>query len=273
MLIPKVFVNISLAALILLRAVNYYNCAAQDKNSPKLFAPGVISGAADDLSPAFTPDGKTVYFTRPNNSSSTILFSTLDNGQWSTPQIASFSGQWNDLEPAMAPDGSFLVFASNRPADGESKPLNGQWGGKTYPGNGGNLWRVDRTGDGWSAPRRLPDTINSSAAIFPPSISSDGSVYFMRSDPTTGRFHLFRSQYLVTYLAAAPLGIGDETTDDVDPAIAPDESFIVYTSNHPSKHDQKRLQIVFRNGNGWSTPVDLGDEVNEAGNNIEARLA
>ena len=50
-------------------------------------------------------------------------------------------------------------------------------------------------------------------------------------------------------------------------------SFLVYSSNHPSKSDQTRLLIAFRVAGGWSTPQDLGDEVNEAGDNIEARLS
>jgi len=248
-------------------------CLAQIENSPKLFGPGVISGPAHDLSPAFTPDGKTVYFTRSNSSASIIVTSTLAKGQWSAPAIASFSGTWNDLEPAMAPDGSFLVFASSRPALGGGKPIDGTFNGKTYPGAGGNLWRVDRSGEGWGQPKRLPDTVNTGTGVFSPAITSDGSIYFMKPDGQTGSFHLFRSHYSNgTYLAAVPAGLGDPTTEDVDPAIAPDESFIIYTSNHPAKHDQKRLRIAFHNKDGWEAPIDLGDDVNEAGSNVEARL-
>ena len=202
-----------------------------------------------------------------------IMISTLENGSWSTPRIAPFSGQWSDLEPAMAPDGSFLVFASNRPAEGQGKPLDGNFNGKTFPGNGGNLWRVDRVSGVWGQPKRLPEAINSGTGVFSPAIGSDGSIYFMRPDSTTGNFHLFRSQYRSgSYLAAIPVGVGDATTEDVDPAVAPDESFMVYSSKHPAQHEPNRLRIVFRNGGGWGTPLDLGDEVNEAGSNIEARL-
>ena len=242
-------------------------------NAPKLFAPGVISGPADDLSPAFTPDGKVVYFTRGNPSASTIMRSTLVQGRWLPATTAPFSGQWNDFEPTMAPDGSFLVFASNRPPAGGARAIDGTFNGKTYPGGGGNLWRVDRKGDGWENPKQLPDAINQGTSVFSPSIAADGSLYFMRADAVTGTFHLFRSQQRSgTYLEPESVRVGDETTEEVDPAIAPDESFLVYTSNHPAKHDQKRLLIVFRDANGWGKPQDLGDEVNEAGNNIEARL-
>jgi Tol biopolymer transport system component len=124
------------------------NSLAEGANSPKLFAPGIVSGPADDLSPAFAPDGKSVYFTRANPSASTIVTSRLAHGTWSAPTVAGFSGQWTDIEPAMAPDGSFLIFASNRPSNERGQPLDGTYNGKTYPAAGGNLWRVDREADG-----------------------------------------------------------------------------------------------------------------------------
>jgi hypothetical protein len=261
------------AAIVMIIGGGRQRCLAEAANSPKLFAPGIVSGPADELSPAFTPDGKTVYFTRANNAASTIMKATLASGRWAAPTIAAFSGQWSDSEPTMAPDGSFLVFVSNRPIIGGQSVIDGTFNGKTYPGGGGNLWRVDRKGEGWEKPKRLPDSVNQSTAVFSPSIAADGSLYFMRAHDTTGTFHLFRSQFRSgTYLAPEPVGVGDATTEDVDPAIAPDESYLVYTSNHPAKHDQKRLFITFRRGGGWDKPQDLGDEVNEAGSNIESRL-
>jgi hypothetical protein len=251
----------------------YRNCLAEGGNSPRLFAPGVVSGPADDLSPAFAPDGKSVYFTRANPSASTIVMSTLARGKWSAPTVVSFSGQWSDLEPTMAPDGSSLIFASNRPSIERQQALDGHYNGTTIPGGGGNLWRVDRRGREWGSPMRLPDTINEGSAIFSPSIAADGSLYFMRATDKTGVFHLFRSQCQSgRYLTAEAVGVGDATTEEVDLAVAPDESFLVYSSSHPAKHDQKRLKIAFHAAKGWSTPQDLGDEVNESGSNIEARL-
>jgi Tol biopolymer transport system component len=261
------------AAIVMFIAAVCQPCLAEVSNSPKLFAPGTVSGPADDLSPAFTADGKAVYFTRANNAASTIMKSTLTDGRWSAPTIAVFSGQWSDFEPTMAPDGSFLVFASNRPIIEGQSVIDGTFNGKTYPGGGGNLWRVDRKGDGWEIPKHLSDTVNQGTAVFSPSIAADGSLYFMRAQETTGTFHLFRSQFRSGgYLTPQPVGVGDATTEEVDPAIAPDESYLIYTANHPAKHDQKRLYIAFRRASGWDTPQDLGDEVNEAGSNIEARL-
>ena len=62
----------------------------------QVFAPGVISGPANDGSPTFSPDGNTLFFTRYAAHWSVILESHLVNGAWSEPVVAPFSGQWPD---------------------------------------------------------------------------------------------------------------------------------------------------------------------------------
>ena len=249
--------------------------AAAQGVAPRVFAPGVISGPASDLSPAFTPDGRTVFFTRANSSQSTILVSHLSRGTWSTPQIAPFSGEWRDLEPTMAPDGSYLIFASNRPAEAGGEPLDGFYDGAMRPAVGGNLWRVDRTSRGWGAPHRLPDVVNSNPSIFSPSIVKDGSVYFMQPSGAKTKFHLFRAQFS-NGAFMAPVAVGVSTADDIgdfDPAVAADESFMVFSS--PRLADKgTSLFIAFHRNGAWSTPEYMGDTVSfPRGNNIEARLS
>ncbi len=125
--------------------------------TPEIFAPGVISSGAIDLTPAFTPDCRTVYYTVGNGPDDVIMTSRFEHGRWSAPVVAPFSGRWRDLEAAMAPDGSYLVFASNRPATEGGTAVAGNYSGAIRPARGGNLWRVDRKGSGWSTPVRLPE--------------------------------------------------------------------------------------------------------------------
>ncbi|MGH8157392.1 MAG: TolB family protein [Rhodanobacter sp.] len=223
-------------------------------------------GAINDASPVFTPDGNTVVFTRGEGLSRRILVSHRHAGSWSTPERASFSGAWMDLEPAMAPDGSYLVFVSNRPVTPGGTPLDGYFGGKPRPGRGGNLWRVNREGHHWSAPVRLPDIINTSPATYSPAVAADGSVYFMRPDPQSRHFRLYVSHLVHDRLQApTPLSFSDGTTSDVDPAIAPDQSFIVFSSNRkPSPPDAGDLFVAFATPAGWSQPIQLGPSGDEA---------
>jgi WD40-like Beta Propeller Repeat len=258
---------LSAAWLLSILATGFCSAAV----TPEVFAPGVISAANHEAAPAFTLDGKTVYFQRSSVRGGTILVSHLEHGHWSKPQIASFSGVWDDIEPAMAPDGSFLVFISSRPATPGAEPLHGVYNGSQQ--SGGNLWRVDRRGNGWSEPVRLPNSVNRSTTIFAPAVVADGSVYFMDTYGEKSRFRLYRSQYREGACAPAqPLQFSDGTTTDVDPTVAPDESFMIFGSGRPPARSVD-LFFVRRDGSGWGQPVHLGVELNSAGSDAEPRLS
>ncbi|MGN6518748.1 MAG: hypothetical protein ACTHK2_04905 [Dokdonella sp.] len=238
--------------------------------SPVVFAPATISGPAHDSAPAFSPDGTSVYFTRSNAAQSTIFVSRRRGERWSEPQVAPFSGEWNDMEPAFAPDGSWLVFVSNRPAAAGGAPIEATYNGGVQ--KGGNLWRVERKGGGWSEPVRLPDAVNPNPSTFAPSVAADGSLWFMTTDATSGRFRLYRAPFRDgRYHAAEPLPFSDGGTTDVDPAVAPDESFVVFGSGRRPNVGID-LFIAFRDGDGWKEPVWLGERINSSGSDAEPRL-
>lgn len=234
---------------------------AQAAAPPEVFAPGVISGPSNDADATFTPDGATLVFSRDG----AIMVSAKSATGWSIPRIAPFSGRWMDAQPTLAPDGSALVFVSNRPfAEGDAK----------HPA--GNLWRVERHRDDWGEPVHLPAIVNRGAGIWGPSIAADGSLYFMDRIDGKGPFKLWRAQARAgAWLAPVLQSFGDATTQEVDPCVAPDESFIVFSSKHSATDAHERLFIAFRDGAAWGKPIDLGDVVNGSGDNDsnEARLA
>ena len=240
---------------------------------PEIFSPGIISGPDHDAAPAFLKDGKTLFFGRSAGSTSTILMSTKVDDVWSEPVVAAFSGKWSDMEPALSPDGQYLIFISNRPVDNKGKPLDGFFMGKHFPAGGGNLWRVDKLGDGWGEPVRLPDHINANSSTFSPSIAANGNLYFMRPANNPKLFQLFRARYINgRYLDAEPLSFSTGSATDVDPAIAPDESFLVFGSNRvPAKG--MNLFITYRQGEQWLAPIHLGNVINSSGSDAEPRLS
>jgi hypothetical protein len=212
-------------------------------------------------------------FGRSTGTHSTILESHKVGDTWTEPVAAPFSGKWSDMEPALSPDGKYLIFISNRPVDDTGKPLDGFYMGKSFPERGGNLWRIDRVGDGWGEPVRLPAHINTSSSTFAPSIAANGNLYFMHPAADPKHFRLFRARYVDGhYLEAEPLSFSTGEETDVDPAVAPDESFMVFGSGRsPAK--SMDLFIVYRQGEQWLKPIHLGDVINSPGSDAEPRLS
>jgi Tol biopolymer transport system component len=209
------------------------------------------------VAPAFTPDGKSVYFTHVDGEKCTIMMSHLHRGGWSDPEVAPFSGQWRDIEPAMAPDGSYLIFISNRPAEEGGKALDGFFGGAVHPGKGGNLWRVDRTEKGWSRPVRLPDIVNSNSAIYSPAVAGNGNLYFNQPDPKTKKTRMYISTFKAgRYSEPEPVSFSDGVISDYDAVIAPNESYIIFSSPRaPTPKGKSGIFIAFRNHQQWGQPV------------------
>ena len=50
---------------------------------------------------------------------------------------------------------------------------------------------------------------------------------------------------------------------EVDPFIAPDQSYLIFCSDRPGGHGKDDMYVVFaRDGGGWTAPVTLGEAVN-----------
>lgn len=237
--------------------------------APAIFAPGVISGPGNDGTPAFSPDGRTLYFYRYGTSpeSAVILESHRTGAVWSKPVAAPFSGPASDRQPALSPDGRTLVYASLRVlAAGRGEP--------TRPVT--HLWRVLRTASGWSAPERLPDTVNISERMHNPSIAANGDLYFTCPTNQPGQelaWGLYRAAYRNgKYERAQRLSFsGGDLLDADDPAIAPDESYLIFGSHGlRAPLGQEHLFISFRSGSSWGPPMQIhyeGDDWPDHGGN------
>lgn len=216
--------------------------------------------AEHDVGPAFAPDDDTVVFARGRSTARRLYISHRRHGRWSPPQHAPFSNQWMDFEPMMAPDGSYLVFVSNRPARAGGKPLDGFFNGKLHANRGGNLWRVDYRNGKWGKPVRLPDIVNVGTSVYSPTVSADGSIYFTLPDPHTHNTRIYVSHRAGSrYQAPQAVAFSKGVISDYDPAVAPDGSFIVFSSDRPpTPQNHSGLFVAFRTGDGWRRPEPLG---------------
>src|SRR5215217_4416785 len=140
----------AVSSFMLMAVFSFAQQSNQALSEPQVFGPGVLSTGDYDLNSAFTPDGKTIYFTKasPDFRSFTLVVSRFEKGKWSTPEVAPFSGQYSDADPFISPDGKHLYFCSNR-------PLTGNTPKKDY-----DIWVIDQSVSGWSQPRNLGAPIN-----------------------------------------------------------------------------------------------------------------
>jgi len=223
--------------------------------TPQLFAPGTISGPQNDGAPTFLPDGKTLFFERSYAHRSVILESQQSGTEWSTPWVAAFSGPWSDQQPAVAPNGTYIVYTSSRRRSASTP--NGKAVGYNH------LWRVDRSAAGWSEPVELPNEVNISDLIFKPSIAANGDLYFMSADSVGANgpnWRLYCAIKTATgYEQARPLPFSDGKSIDVDPFIAPDGSYLIFSSSGRRAPDDghEHLFVVMRNGKGWGAILPL----------------
>ena len=135
----------------------------------ELFAPGVISvEGSREHSLTFSPQGDELFFTRgPAWPDNRIMHMKRQGGKWSMPEPASFIKDDRATQPVFSPDGQYLYFSTSR---GKPDP-------RYY-----SIWRSRKTGDGWSEPESVIDMGGGLMMEFHPSVTRDGSVYFLYWD-------------------------------------------------------------------------------------------
>lgn len=240
----------------------YASTTVHDDTKPVLFAPGIISTGDDDAHATFSSSGDTVYFVKstPQFNHWTTLVSHFKDGSWSTPEVVPFSGRYRSGGVSFSKDENTLFFVSNRPVEeGVSKEDT-------------DIWKVERTSDGWGEPQHI-EILNSSGNEWFPTMTDDGTIYFgsERRDGNRGpegTTDLWRSR-LIEGKYTEPKNLGDvinTSGEDIEGYIAPDESFMIFSSdNHEENYGEYDLYISYNREGIWSKPQNLGDIINSKG--------
>ena len=214
----------------------------------------------------FAPDGRTFFFFRkvaqnPRDEDYRIFESRLVDGRWSQPTRVALGGEFSDLYPTITPDGRRMIFASYRPAPGD-----------TSSHRNAHLWYADRQGDGWATPVFMAKPSFLGYYNRGPIALADGSVFFASTTPDwrTSRTYLTRWNGR-EYSAAEPYQLADRWTNwRSDVAIwgavpSPDGSFALIEVSELNA-EQKRLPadlyVSFKRGTEWSEPQPLRGGVN-----------
>ena len=222
--------------------------------TPRPFEVGAITTDGDEYGPALTPDGRIMYFVkRVERGRVEYIYSSQFNGEkWLAPRVVGFSGQWFDKEPFVSVDGKRIYFASNRP-----------WV-KGNPPRDVDIWVVEKKLRGWSEAKHV-DGIGSDSTDSYPSVTADGTIYFA-SNRAGGRgdYDIYRSR-LLNGKYTEPENLGDAINtagNEADPYIAPDESFMIFSSIRPGGYGEGDLYISYQQAGQWSAPEILPASVN-----------
>ena len=234
---------------------------------PTIFAEGVISTGDYESSITFAPDGNVAYFVKssPDLSLRVILVSQFKSGKWTTPEVASFSGEYNDTDPCFSPDGKKIYFASRRPVQGSAQKADN------------DLWVVEKTNTGWSAPRHLEAPVNTESQETSPSVAADGTLYFVSNRAGgKGATDIYRAK-LIDGAYSTPENAGDAINTpgpEVQVFATPDDNMLVIAAlGRPDGVGSVDLYLSRRVDGAWSKPVNLGNKINSRGVDSAPRIS
>ncbi len=155
-------------------------------NSGKWESPSLLEGAVntpdDEGVVAFSPDGKTLYFTRAREEhiAAEIYRSSRSGGEWTEAELVTLfpDSSISVAHPAITPNGDRLYFVSDAP---------GGYGGK-------DIWYVEQDGSSWGYPINAGGSINTAGDEMFPYFRQDGTLYFSSNGhPGFGGLDIFKA--------------------------------------------------------------------------------
>lgn len=149
--------------------------------------------------------------------------------------------------PFITNNGKKLFFASKRT--------------KTKNGNQENdIWILDKTKQGWDEPK----PINNLIGFWTPTATRSGTIYFLEiidKIPTICSAELINGDY--SEIECLNDNINKKGFQNWFPFIAPDESYLIFSSDRIGGFGSGDLYISFKNENGeWEKAINMGELIN-----------
>jgi len=221
-----------------------------------LFAPGVVSTDANEVNGVFSPDGMEFFFSRFHPGTGyTIMMMREEQGVWTSPEVAPFSGSCSEVDMFITLDGQRFYYISKRPIEKGADRSRGY-----------QIWVMDREGSGWGEPRHLGSRVNFGTRQLYPTLSRDETLYFSSRGEDDEVSDIYRCRYVDgQFTAPEDIGPGvNSSHDETDALIAADGSLMIFTSvDRPGGFGGGDLYISFHNEDGsWSQAQNMGEGLN-----------
>jgi len=225
---------------------------------PELFAPGIVSTKDNEALYGFFNNGTLFLFDRTPTDleewTPAVYRMEMKNGRWTQPNASPYRGQPWYYYYSTAPEGEKVYFS-----------WKGSLGERTSSSDV-NIWQVRKTDGGWAEPRKLTSPVNSMDLDTYPSITKDGTLYlFSNRKGGFGGHDIYRSPLINgKHKTIENLGAPINTEyDELDPFIAPDESYLIFCSQTLNGFGGFDLYVAFKKSDGtWTEPVNMGAGIN-----------
>lgn len=240
-------------------AYDAWHQAPAQRPEPQLVQDTVISiPGRNETWPSVDPVDESLWFSVYDESfdAQQLMRAERDGAGWRAAEPLSFSTmQHGDRAPRFSADGRRMFFTSRRAAPGR-------------PAGDLNIWVVERTGSGWSAPTLLPEPVNGPARDMHATVAHNGDVYLSSyREGSRGRADLFRIPATANGYGPAE-GLPSEINDErgqTDALVSPDGSWlIVVVTDHPLGLGGDDLFLSRRTAHGWTPLEHIPAPVNSA---------
>jgi hypothetical protein len=218
----------------------------------ELFAPKIVSlQNSNEKSLAISPNRDEVFFSGGQDwPKCKIMHVKKVNNQWTEPNVAEFSADCYCTEPAFSPDGKYLYYSSSKGMQSISQYC---------------IWRVEKVGNKWSAPKKVIDVADPNILEFHPSITKDSIIFFCSWDSKKQSRYICKSKqsgdfYSEPEIIKLPFNIQGSNTD---PFIDPNEKYLIASCSGQNGKGGYDVYIFYKEQNGsWGVANTFDDRFN-----------
>jgi hypothetical protein len=214
-------------------------------DSAIVFAPGTISlPNRRETKIVFSPNNEECLIGIGINNTFQILYTDFYSGYWKTPSLAYFITNSRPIEPFFSPDSLHVFFTSYA-----------------------DIYMSSRVNQTWSVPVILGSPVSTGYEEYHPTTALNGTLYFCSMRENQGGY-LYRSILENgNYSTAEKLDVVinrhySEQDGAYDPYIAPNESYLIFSSVRSGGFGQADQYISYNINGRWTNPKNLGPSIN-----------